>query len=363
MGELTETTAAPGYLIPSETTHVLALVGGRVDTVSVTDGDNLDRGDEIARIYAPEQAQTISIVVVEPGQVQRVAVAPGNIIQQGDVIAAVQPLDTASGTAPDAVVYVPRAAANTLTVGMPALIAPEGVNVERQGYLQGEVATIGETATNRGGIVQATGSTRLADQLASSAVVEVRLDVQDSWTVPGSSGFPAPNTPITAEITTARYRPLALFFGGRSSVAQPPTSTTAATKTTAAPTDTVAPTQPATEEKPLPTATITPANTPTDVSTATLPTATNTPANANADIPQLTITALTLRVYNGPSRETDLVTRLSRGDVVIVDGFRAPAWWQVQVNTDTGQVSGYIYATDDLGSANPAAQALREDSN
>ena len=68
--------------------HVVSDLVAAVATVSVSVGDRVDVGDEVALLESMKME--IPVLAEEPGVVTEVKVEPGDIVQEGDVLAVVE---------------------------------------------------------------------------------------------------------------------------------------------------------------------------------------------------------------------------------------------------------------------------------
>lgn len=243
-------------LRPTAVTYVVSSVAGQIVDIRPAVGDEVRRGDVVARVARPDLVDRILALEAEAAEAdeptrrairgeidhlrQRLdmesrIVSPYNgrvlrrNVQLFDVVGPGSPvisIEQTGDSEPDleAVLYVSAEERHLIAPGMDVSISPVNAPKERYGLLSADVVSVAPLPSSIDDIAALVGSRELAVQLAGEgAPVEVRAVLVADRSTPSGyrwssrQGPPFPlvsGTVCTASITVSQRRPLGLIIPG-----------------------------------------------------------------------------------------------------------------------------------------------------
>ncbi len=270
MGTIPIKVGGEGLLIRGGGVHQIAPhVGGRLVDVRIAEGDQVTKGQVVARIAVPEleeelvaahrevvrleQALALESTARDPAALVEaraslarlqelflahsrvVAPADGRVLEvrkkSGDFIAQSESLASFEASRDDVreldvVIFVPAELGQRIVPGMEAQVSPLTASVEEYGFILGKAVSVSEYPVSRQGMLSLLGNQELVDRFSvtGGALVEVRIEmVMDPSTPSGyrwsaSDGPPSrlqSGTLVSAAVVIDRERPINMILPGR----------------------------------------------------------------------------------------------------------------------------------------------------
>lgn len=243
-------------LRPTAVTYVVSGVAGQIIDIRPAVGDDVRRGDVVARVARPDLVDQILALEARAAEADEGArraiqadierlrqrldmesriVSPysGRVLRRDvqlfDVVTPGSPVISIEQTGDDvreleAVLYVPAEQRHLIAPGMDVSISPANAPKERYGLLSADVVSVAPLPSSIDEIAAQVGSRELALQLAGAgAPVEVRAVLASDRSTPSGyrwssrQGPPFPlasGTVCTASITVSERRPIGFIIPG-----------------------------------------------------------------------------------------------------------------------------------------------------
>lgn len=178
-GRVPQTVSGLGYVVPvGGYTEVGTQVDGLVSSVEVEPGQSVRAGEEVVRVAAADGGSAVeSILSPVDGTVIEVVALPGRITDPGDPMLYLQP----TGAPLLVKGFVSTSEAETIRVGMPALVSPADAPRSAQyGAILGTVTALTPTpVTPERALFIVGGNSSLVDYfLGQGPVIEATVELQ-----------------------------------------------------------------------------------------------------------------------------------------------------------------------------------------
>jgi multidrug efflux pump subunit AcrA (membrane-fusion protein) len=223
VGRLATTVTGQGALIAgSHISRVSCVDGGQLESLSVTLGQRVSPGDEVAVVVSPGGSDGLSqrTTVTTPygGQVVSLAAYPGQYLSPGAPIMTVEPANVPL----TAILFVPVETGKDVRPGQEVQVMPANASVDEYGYIPGEVLYVASLPATPESMQAVLQNEFLVQQFAAQGPtirVEARLQRDPStasgyaWSSSdGPAGKLAAGTTCTASIVLSRSAPITLAF-------------------------------------------------------------------------------------------------------------------------------------------------------
>ncbi|MCX6425028.1 MAG: HlyD family efflux transporter periplasmic adaptor subunit [Actinobacteria bacterium] len=185
-GRAPQTVSGHGYVLPAGGyTEVGTILGGVVDSVVVDQGERVLKGQELLSISVEGENEPTPVFSPENGLVVEVSALPGRVTLPGDPMLYMQP----DGAQLIVKAFVLATEAETIRVGMEAMVSPADAPRRAQYGILGTVAALSPTpvSAERIDFIVGGNSTLVDFFLAGGPVIEVTIELTPDPATP--SGY------------------------------------------------------------------------------------------------------------------------------------------------------------------------------
>lgn len=184
---------------PELTAEINGLLGTLRDLEETGRTDSADYNtmkDKVAQLREELKHRSQIVASIE-GRILDMYLYPGSVVQPGQTLATLEQYGATVRL--EAILYLPAELAGKIRPGMEAQISPTIVNKEEYGYMRGRVTSVADYPATSYSMMQTLGNENLVTYLVGQgASVEVRVDlVPDGGTVSGYKWSSPDGPPIT----------------------------------------------------------------------------------------------------------------------------------------------------------------------
>jgi multidrug efflux pump subunit AcrA (membrane-fusion protein) len=217
-GQITTTLDRSGLLtLSNPIVFVPAPDNGQVSDITVQAGDVITAGQVVAHLTTA--AEPLDVTSAVNGRVNSVRVDRGAPVDTGTPLISIESFDR-DKPQQEVVIYVPFEDRQRIREGMDAQVLPSTVELEKYGYMQGDVRSVARFAATRQEMLAVLNDPSFVERLAATGqLFEVRIalrtddDGQVIWsTSDGPAASIVSGTPCLVTIQIDQERPISKIF-------------------------------------------------------------------------------------------------------------------------------------------------------
>jgi HlyD family secretion protein len=190
---------------------------GQVSDITVQAGDVITAGQVVAHLTTA--AEPLDVTSAVNGRVNSVRVDRGAPVDTGTPLISIESFDR-DKPQQEVVIYVPFEDRQRIREGMDAQVLPSTVELEKYGYMQGDVRSVARFAATRQEMLAVLNDPSFVERLAATGqLFEVRIalrtddDGQVIWsTSDGPAASIVSGTPCLVTIQIDQERPISKIF-------------------------------------------------------------------------------------------------------------------------------------------------------
>lgn len=212
---------APAILLPTGGIRsIISLHTGQITELDIASGDLVEAGQVIGEVTPLGQSTGEPLISPFGGRILELKTGNGHILSPGTPIASLEPAGAEQTL--EAVMYVPRSAAQQLEPDMVVKLALESVQVNEYGYLLGRILSVGDFPMSNQGIVSRVGSEELAAIFnGKDSPIEIHIALLEEVNTPSGFKWTTSTGPdytigsgslASAKVVVDQQRPLNLFL-------------------------------------------------------------------------------------------------------------------------------------------------------
>jgi len=200
--------------------NVTSPYDGRISLLAVSEGTMVEPGPIVAQIFGEDGSQNVTSPF--HGKVSEILASEGGVVDEGSPLFSVI-LSQANEEILAVVTYLPATDAATIQAGMPVRIFPATSQRDAHGFIPGEVASVRELPSTRGGMLRTLGNEQWVNQFSTiNSPTEIQIKLQPNpdnptgfqWSTGQGPLTPIGNgTPCEIEIVVDQIRPFELVIG------------------------------------------------------------------------------------------------------------------------------------------------------